>query len=766
MKKITAIILVIISSISIFVGCNNEIDEINSFSEVENLDFEFDVDPETFKLNVKANEISETASEGMTKREVSNLNDKGNSISWEYDKEDISVSITKEKEYLDVSIKSDKKSGENEFSWPSITGEGYTLPLGEGKYIPSDGELWKEYLKENEIKGIEGLSMQFFAVDKSEYSLVYIIKNPHNNQITFDTENDIELNFKHEYPSINENKEYGFRIYLTKKNPVDIAKTYRNYMIEKDEFKTLNQKAKENKNIEKLYGAPHAYFWDRTVISEENIKWNLLKANLSDEMIAWMKELLLSVEDGEELSKAFDDLKNQDYVDKYTKNRIINIFSTVMQLDNFYNKNVFKNITPEIKSILDKGIDKLNQVEIIDLNKKLMKSELKDDVDPIELWANANTVDVINDMKNSGLDNMWVGFDDWRNGFVNPKLVDLANEVGYLVGSYDSYHSIHKSGEEKWITATFNDKSLFDNATVTDKNGEKIEGFQGVGRKLNPTLAMPSVKERLDSILGTGIKFNSWFLDTDATGEVFDDYSENHITTEEEDIKARLDRIKYIQNELGLVVGSEGGNNFASKEIAFAHGIETPAFSWMDEDMSKNKESEYYVGRYYSSTGGVPEMFAKPIPLKDKYKKLFLDETYNIPLYKLVYNDSVITTHWWGWGTLKFKDETQNRMLNEVLYNVPPLYHLDKEEWNKNKDVITKHSKIWSEFSKKAIKKEMTDYKILSDDKSLQMTKYGDDLSVIANFSDDEAEFEGNKISGKSLIIIDKNKITEYTPSS
>ncbi len=31
---------------------------------------------------------------------------------------------------------------------------------------------------------------------------------------------------------------------------------------------------------------------------------------------------------------------------------------------------------------------------------------------------------------------------------------------------------------------------------------------------------MPSVRSRVDSILGTGINFNTWFLDTDGTGEV------------------------------------------------------------------------------------------------------------------------------------------------------------------------------------------------------------------------------------------------------
>lgn len=213
-----------------------------------------------------------------------------------------------------------------------------------------------------------------------------------------------------------------------------------------------------------------------------------------------------------------------------------------------------------------------------------------------------------------------------------------------------------------------------------------------------------------------------------------------------------------------MVIGSEGGNDFANKTIAFAHGIETPAFSWIDPDMNKNKESEYYVGRYYSPIGGVPEVFEKQIPVKEQYKHIFMDPKYTIPLYKLVYNDSVITTHHWLWGTLKVEDEVENRMMYEVLYNVPPLYHIDKNQWEKNKEQIISHTKVWSDFSEKVINKEMTEFKVLSSDRLVQMTKYGDDIKVIANFSDEEVIIEGDNIKANSLIIFEGNNKTIYTP--
>ncbi|MGE8081590.1 glycoside hydrolase [Peribacillus loiseleuriae] len=766
MKKMLTIMLIFTIVTSVLTACVNDKDipRKEVYSDIANLDFNFSVNPENFAFEVESNGITERVSEPLADMKVSNLKEDKNNISWTYLKKGIDVDIEKKDKYVDVTIKSSKNE-ENLFSWPSVKGDGYMLPLNQGKYIQSNDSIWRDYLSEEKMKLIEAFSMQFFAVDKSEYSVVYIIKNPFNNEIAFNTENDIEFTFNHEFPTINEQKEYGFRIYVTKKNPVDVAKTYKNYLIEHGDFKKLQDKAVENSNIEKLYGAPHAYFWDRTVISEGNIEWAKFRDSVPKKLRLWIQELLTTkVEDGSDLSLAFEDLNSVDYVDKYTKSRIVKSLSAVMQLKEFYNPEIFTETNKKTQSLLDRGIENLNSVELIDLNKRLLKGALGDIVDPIEKWADENTVEVLKDMKDSGLENMWIGLDDWQEGFIKPELVKEAEEMGYLIGTYDSYHSIHKPGKEKWETAKFKDTSLFEQATVANKDGNKIEGFQGEGRKLNPTLALPSIKERVTSILNTGLAFNSWFLDTDGTGEIFDDYSPEHVTTEQEDILARIERMEYLQKEWGMVVGTEGRNDFANKTVAFAHGIETPSFSWMDEDMSKNKESEYYVGRYYSSNGGVPEMFSKQIPLKEKYKKLFLDSTYTIPLYKLVYNDSVITTHWWGWGTLKVEDEIANRMLYEILYNVPPLYHIDKSEWEKHKETIVNHSQVWSNFSKKAITEEMTDFKIITDDRLVQMTEYGEALAVVANFSEDEFEYRGETIPGKSLLIIDGNRNTIYTP--
>ncbi|MGL5694573.1 MAG: glycoside hydrolase, partial [Peptostreptococcaceae bacterium] len=342
--------------------------------------------------------------------------------------------------------------------------------------------------------------------------------------------------------------------------------------------------------------------------------------------------------------------------------------------------------------------------------------------------------------------------------------VEKANKYGYLIGPYDSYHSIHKPGEEKWSTASFDDTSLYDNATIENKEGKKESGFQGEGRKLNPTLSLESVKNRVRNIMNDGYDFNSWFIDCDATGEIYDDYCKNHITTQEQDLKSRLKRMAYIRDNEKMVIGSEGGNDFASTTISFAHGLETPAFSWVDPDMNKNRDSEYFVGKYYSPTGGVPEVFYKQVPLKELYKKVFISSEYSIPLFRLVYNDSVITSYHWLWGTFKIEDEIENRMMKEILYNTAPMYHLDRVEWDKLKGDIVSHTKVWSDFNKKAIKKEMSNFDFLSDDRLVQMSEFGDSLKVIANFSDSDFEYDDDVIKAGSLLIFDGDDKEIYKP--
>lgn len=331
-------------------------------------------------------------------------------------------------------------------------------------------------------------------------------------------------------------------------------------------------------------------------------------------------------------------------------------------------------------------------------------------------------------------------------------MVSEANKNGYLIAPYDSYHSIQKEADPSWNTAYFPDSSLYERATIARQNGTKIAGFLQRGRKLNPTLAMPSVEARVSGILQDGIGFNSWFVDCDATGDIYDDFSPAHPTTQQQDLQARLKRLDYFAKEKKMVVGSEGGNDFASSVIAFAQGIESPVIAWGDPDMRDKKDSPYYVGGYYAQKG-IPERYGKSVPIKPLYEKVYMDPTYSLPLYKLIYNDVIITTNHWEWGSYKVKGEEADRMLYELLYNVPPLYHLDRATWEKDKASMLNFLKVWSPFHREATNRQMSMFSILTEDRLVQSAQYGDDMKVIANFSDKQVSVIGEVIPAKSAVL-------------
>ena len=92
--------------------------------------------------------------------------------------------------------------------------------------------------------------------------------------------------------------------------------------------------------------------------------------------------------------------------------------------------------------------------------------------------------------------------------------------------------------------------------------------------------------------------FNTWFIDCDAYGELFDDYSPSHPATQLDDMQARLERIAWIRDEHNMVVGSEGGAAYAAATLHFAHGMMSPVIGWSDPEM-KDKNSPYYIGGYW-----------------------------------------------------------------------------------------------------------------------------------------------------------------------
>lgn len=366
-------------------------------------------------------------------------------------------------------------------------------------------------------------------------------------------------------------------------------------------------------------------------------------------------------------------------------------------------------------------------------------------------WGNGVSVKMMEEFAKNGFDRLWLGMDSWQGAYRHPQAIRKARQFGYLIGPYDSYHSIHHPDEpDTWETAQF-DLELYETGAIVRADGVKRRGFKQKGYKLSPIAAKPYVEKRMNEIMSKGIPLNSWFIDCDAYGELYDDYSELHPATQEDGMNARLDRMAFIRDKYKMVIGSEGGSGYAAPVIHFAHGMMTPVFGWGDPDLRKDKKSEYYLGGYWPPDG--PAVFVKQVPLKEEYYHFYFDPRFRLPLYQTVFHDSVIATHQWGYASLKFVDQVDTVELLELLYNVPPLYHMNLKEFKKHKDRMKAHHDFFSPLHRELGLMPMTDFAWLTPDRMLQRTVFGDVVVIVANFGEEDSDYQGTLIPKRSILV-------------
>ncbi|MEB0284746.1 glycoside hydrolase, partial [Sphingomonas sp. 10B4] len=75
---------------------------------------------------------------------------------------------------------------------------------------------------------------------------------------------------------------------------------------------------------------------------------------------------------------------------------------------------------------------------------------------------------------------------------------------------------------QSWLSAQLG-QDAFSRCGIMKKNGQRETGFRGLGVYTNPSCVRPLMEKRVPEIQALS-HYNSWFLDVDGTGMLFDDY--------------------------------------------------------------------------------------------------------------------------------------------------------------------------------------------------------------------------------------------------
>jgi len=708
--------------------------------------------------------------------QVSDVTKLANGVKWRLPDSRMSIEMRMDANDLHVCVRSDK---EGTFTWPILRQQeqckALIWPRAEGAYVPLDDSRWTDYLiEQEEWNTLESLSMPFWGVDCRGFTLTYIAMCPYNNAIRFDRDaGALRMSFTHEFTRFQKPREYGFVISLAGgDSPVEPAKRFRRWLIGRGDFVDMKTKMRSVPKADRLLGAAHVYLWDDALFTRHDVpagKWRAFCQELvrqADQAQASPARRIKDLMSREQWDLAVA-LAAMEWPDNYTKTQVAGGLSELLAQKDFYQPQSWKNVTlsKEATVLLGRDRDTLTTADVCRLNSLLLHAAFSDLVGHPDNWGDGVSTKMLEGLKDAGLDRLRLCVSGWEGIEKRPQIAKLADEMGYLFGTYDSFHSTHdpalRGTDQSWSTAQF-DKELFETGAIVRKDGTRVAGFKKVGYQLSPIAARPYVEQRVRQNMAN-VPYSYYFVDCDAYGELYDDYSALHPAGQADDARARVDRLRWISETFKVPVGSEGGSTYAASVIHVAEGIFGPAFGWGDSDMG-NKDSRYYLGGWYPPDG--PRIFVQQVPVKESFEFFFYDPRFRLPLYEIVFHDSVITTHHWQNASLKFANVADTVALTELLYMAAPMYHLNLDEFEKHGPTMKRHYEFFSPLHREFGFAPMTDFAWLSSDRLLQRTVFDGKVEIFVNFSPATRRYLSLSIPGRSVLVSDtrSGKTRLFTP--
>lgn len=403
---------------------------------------------------------------------------------------------------------------------------GIVLPLAEGFYVPVHERLWQEFVSnESPIRTMDTLSMPLWGMDWGERSLTYILTNPFDNDLAFARQGDgIELRLTHMFQSNYREMRYGLMIVPGDASPVEPARVFPKCLLQTGQLVSLRQKLEKAPNLEKLFGAAHAYLWADGVMDAEDVQqWPELVNALRQPKDARARRIASLLPAATQ--KALDESRNERFVSKYLRTVVMSSLNEAIGKRDLYRSELWPldSLPAAAQRLVKKGLAQLTRPEVAKLNGHLFNLAFPRLLDDNATFGSGVSPKMIERLRAAGLDRLWLGIDGLEVVQFLPQTVDTAKQAGYLFGPYDSYHSIHPPNAVRtWATAQF-DQELYGKGAIMKANGERDRGFRGVGSHLSSVAAEPYVKKRVGAWMKE-FDFNSAFIDCDATGGLFDNF--------------------------------------------------------------------------------------------------------------------------------------------------------------------------------------------------------------------------------------------------
>ena len=705
---------------------------------LENPLWRIDIDPATLAISATpAGHETVQASTGVAARRVSALQQAAERLEWQWDEGTYALSAELQGADLSLSIKAHAAADLTFLDQPgSAMGQGLSWPMAEGHYVPAGDRQWQTFLLEQgAVNTTQDLSLPLWGVDHGGFSLHWLMTNPYNNRLTFRADGRaLALTARHEFTSLEPSAPLTFTLFLGDADPLAGAKRYRQWLIDNGRYEPLSGKLEKTPQAAKLLGASHVYLWGNDLLGRKDVRnWPALLAQLRSQT-PLARDLRGGLD--HETTQILD--SGDTPLDHYRQTVLLRSLNAA--LNTLARKNWQARAVPDMQ-LLANAYGELRTRLARDFADALSATP--------ERWGSTLSLNTFEQLRKAGLSRLWLGLGEgWEGGLWHPETVRAGVAAGYLLAPYDSYETALASNENPdWTTAHLGDKAHAECAIVL-KDGTLKSGFQQSGHYTDPGCMRSLLEARVRAVQARA-GFNSWFLDAYATGMLYDSYRPGATLTQAQNAQDKIDASRWINESLQLPSGSEDGNATTAQGVFFTHGMQTPVIGWGDVDLSKKTDSDFFLGKWYPSEQ--PAVFFKQVPLKEPYRRIHFDPATRLPMYQTVFHGSVISTHHWLFDSLKLSNVRVPNELTQLLYNVPPLYHLSAATLSERLPLMARQDAFFRPLHERLATQAMTDFRWLSADRLIQQTTFADGTRLLANFAAQMREVNGLRLAGQSI---------------
>ncbi|HUT92807.1 MAG TPA: glycoside hydrolase [Thermoguttaceae bacterium] len=207
------------------------------------------------------------------------------------------------------------------------------------------------------------------------------------------------------------------------------------------------------------------------------------------------------------------------------------------------------------------------------------------------------------------------------------------------------------------------------------------------------------------------------FIDTTTASPWRECYHPDHPMTRSESRHWKMELLRYMSEECGLVTGSETGHEAAVPYVHYFEGMLS-------------------LGPYRVPDSG-RAMIEPWLEVPERVAKFQTGHFYRLPLWELVYHDCVVAQWYWGDYNNKLPALWDRRDLLGALYGTPPMFMFNRPIWEANRDRFVRSYETAAPVARATGYAEMLSHRWLTADHAVQETRFAGGVTVTVNFGDE-----------------------------